>query len=522
MPWSSQSASRTEHAASGAISAWRSYPEQVSGHESHAPTPTTEGLTERLHAARLASFLSRGGAADVEPTDDLGALLAKAGDVYAAAINRETRAAYARRWRLFKEWCESRDLESLPAQPETVMLYLTDRIGSGGAALSTIRGWSAAIARVHLEAGHASPSDDPAMSMFLRGLSRVHPRGPAPEPVQALRIGPLRDVCRAIDAASVDPTALRDRAILALHSIGVGDREMSRLCWEEVRLTEKQVKLTLLPIQHRRGRSVTARWRRDDPACPVAALQAWRHVVGATCANGPVLGLIDGGRISSEPLKPRRIFQIRKSRVEALGDGDGRAAIQRTMALLGDPPPMHVRDRAILLLGFAGAFRRNEVTRLRWSDLRFSDAGLTVRLRRSKTDPQGRGRDVGIPYGKSPLTCPVTALLRWKQCVQDQLASVQPEGLVFVHVRRTGRISEEPLTPEGLTRVVSRRADAAGLDGKWGGRSLRAGFISTAADLEVPLEAIASQSRHATLDSLVLYVRRQDPFRRNPAANVGL
>ena len=78
------------------------------------------------------------------------------------------------------------------------------------------------------------------------------------------------------------------------------------------------------------------------------------------------------------------------------------------------------------------------------------------------------------------------------------------------------------MTPEGLTRLVRRRAEAADLDGHWGGRSLRAGFISTAADLDIPLESIARQSRHATLDTLVRYIRREDPFRRNPAARIGL
>ena len=70
--------------------------------------------------------------------------------------------------------------------------------------------------------------------------------------------------------------------------------------------------------------------------------------------------------------------------------------------------------------------------------------------------------------------------------------------------------------------IVRHRATEAGLAGHWGGRSLRAGFISTAADLDIPLETIARQSRHATLDSLVRYIRTDDPFRRNPVARMGL
>ena len=70
--------------------------------------------------------------------------------------------------------------------------------------------------------------------------------------------------------------------------------------------------------------------------------------------------------------------------------------------------------------------------------------------------------------------------------------------------------------------MVRRRAEDAGLEGRWGGRSLRAGFISTAADLEIPLERVAAQSRHMTLDSLARYIRRLDPFTGSAAGKVGL
>ena len=81
------------------------------------------------------------------------------------------------------------------------------------------------------------------------------------------------------------------------------------------------------------------------------------------------------------------------------------------MRLLGNHRSLDLRDKAILLVGFAGAFRRGEVTNLRWSDVRTRDgAGIVIHLRRSKTDQAGRGKDVGIPLGRSPLTCPVRAL----------------------------------------------------------------------------------------------------------------
>ena len=70
--------------------------------------------------------------------------------------------------------------------------------------------------------------------------------------------------------------------------------------------------------------------------------------------------------------------------------------------------------------------------------------------------------------------------------------------------------------------VVKRRVTSAGIAGHWGGRSLRAGLISSAADLEVPLELIAKQSRHASLDSLARYIRAQDLFVRNAVQRLGM
>ena len=74
---------------------------------------------------------------------------------------------------------------------------------------------------------------------------------------------------------------------------------------------------------------------------------------------------------------------------------------------------LDVRDRALLLTGFAGAFRRAELVGLDVSELEFDSAGLIVTIRRSKTDQEGQGRKVGLPYGSTPATCPVRALEAW-------------------------------------------------------------------------------------------------------------
>lgn len=474
-------------------------------------------VAQRLRSARVAAFLGE----DIpgEPRDDLDALIAKTARLYGQAITPSTRKAYTRRWRLFVEWCDSKGLEPLPATGETVMLYLADAVGGErGAALATLRGWLAAINRIHVEAGMRPPGDDPAMTMYLRTLRTVAPPRTHAEEVSALRIGPLREVCRALDAIDIDAIEVRDKALLCLHRAGVGDGEMARLRWQDVTLTASRASLLLRsPRPDRQGRTVHIQQQSDPDLCGVASLERWREVSGAEAEWVVTRTDRRGGREDRE-WRSRAIFSIRKSRKESLG-----GELDTRIALLGNAPSEVLRDKAILLLGFAGAFRRPDLCQMQWRDVSIGERGAIVRLRRSKTDREGAGVDVGIPRGTSPITCPVMALERWWDRMARQLGAERATALpCFVRVGRAGRIGTEPLTPEAITLVVRRRMSAAGIDGKWGGRSLRRGFISTAADLGIRLEDIAKQSRHVTLDSLILYIATDDPFRNNPAGQVGI
>ena len=133
--------------------------------------------------------------------------------------------------------------EPLNSPPEVVMLFLADHIGRGGAALGTLRSYMAAINRVHVEAGLMPPGDDPAMTMFLRTMRKaVEPREPQGE-ISPLKIGPLREVCRYLDGVGPDPVEIRDRALFALHRAGIGDGEIARLRWPDVRLTSRRATL---------------------------------------------------------------------------------------------------------------------------------------------------------------------------------------------------------------------------------------------------------------------------------------
>jgi site-specific recombinase XerD len=141
-----------------------------------------------------------------------------------------------------------------------------------------------------------------------------------------------------------------------------------------------------------------------------------------------------------------------------------------------------VRDRALLLVGFAGAFRRSELVSLDVADVTFSSDGLVVQLRRSKTDQEGEGRKVGLPFGSNPLTCPVRSLRSWLN-----LAAIA-NGPIFRSVDRHANIADTRLTDQSVALIVKSCAKAAGLDARgYAGHSLRSGLATAAAMADVVL-----------------------------------
>ena len=176
-----------------------------------------------------------------------------------------------------------------------------------------------------------------------------------------------------------------------------------------------------------------------------------------------------------------------------------------------------VRDRALLLLGFAGAFRRSELVALTRADLVIASEGITVLLRRSKTDQEGQGRKVGIPYGSRPHTCPVRALLAWLA-----LAEIEA-GPLFRGIHRNGTILPRALSDRSVALIVKKTAGAAGLDpALYAGHSLRAGLATSAAQAGVSERAIMKQTGHANVSMVRRYIRDGSLFRENAAAEVGL
>jgi integrase len=177
-----------------------------------------------------------------------------------------------------------------------------------------------------------------------------------------------------------------------------------------------------------------------------------------------------------------------------------------------------LRDRALLLVGFAGAFRRSELVALRYEDVRFTEKGLAVTISKSKTDQEGEGQTVGIPYGSHPESCPVRALEAWIE------ASNISYGYLFTAIGRWGgEVTAKPICDHQLAKIIKRLAVCAGLDpAGFSGHSLRSGLATSAAEGGASERSIMEQTRHRSLRQVRKYIRRGSLFYDNAAARSGL
>lgn len=188
------------------------------------------------------------------------------------------------------------------------------------------------------------------------------------------------------------------------------------------------------------------------------------------------------------------------------------------LMLRGLPPKLlGVRDRALLLVGFAGAFRRSELVALDVSDLSFTAEGLLINLRRSKTDQGGEGRQVAIPCGSHQETCPARAMRAWLE------AAAITEGAVFRPITRHGKLESTRLSDHAVAIVVKRYAEGAGLvPTSFSGHSLRAGFVTSAARAGAPERQIMRTTGHRSVEMVLKYVRQANCFADNAALTLGL
>jgi integrase len=169
-----------------------------------------------------------------------------------------------------------------------------------------------------------------------------------------------------------------------------------------------------------------------------------------------------------------------------------------------------LRDRALLLVGFHGALRRSEIAALDVADLRFEPTGVVLSIRRSKTDQEGAGAEIGLPRHPDATIDPVRALEAWIA------AAAIVDGPVFRSFTMHGALQANRIDGRDVARIVQRVAKDARLEGDLGGHSLRAGFVTAAAKAGVSIDRIAQVSRHRSVPILLSYIRRANVLEDAP------
>jgi integrase len=188
--------------------------------------------------------------------------------------------------------------------------------------------------------------------------------------------------------------------------------------------------------------------------------------------------------------------------------------IKRMVDALDSTRLIDLRDKAILLIGFSGAFRRSEIAGLKINDVEFSKAGMTVTLRRSKIDQKGHGHKRGIPYGSHVEFCPVRILKDWIE------AAGIKSGYLFRSVKKgCTTVQGQRLDGRDVERIVRKVAKRVGFDtDDLGGHSLRSGFATQAATNRARLEKIMDHGGWKTVAIVKGYIRDGNLFRDNAAA----
>lgn len=178
------------------------------------------------------------------------------------------------------------------------------------------------------------------------------------------------------------------------------------------------------------------------------------------------------------------------------------------------------RDRALFLVGFAGALRRSELVGLEIDDVEWTSNSLILLLTRSKTDKEGRGVEIAINAGTHDATCPVRALKQWIKA-----AGIR-SGPLFTKIHSSGCVLKRHMSPDAVRQILLKRAAMAGLKGKRrrpiSPHGLRAGFVTTAYRNGVRDEEIMEHTRHRSYETMRRYIRREKLSAKSPTGKLGL
>jgi len=176
-----------------------------------------------------------------------------------------------------------------------------------------------------------------------------------------------------------------------------------------------------------------------------------------------------------------------------------------------------LRDRSIILIGFSGGFRRNEIVSLDYDDLEFVEEGLKINLKKSKTDQFGEGSVKALPYFDNDKYCPVISIKKWIEI--SKIGS----GPLFRRFSKGSKLTEYRLTDQTVALLIKEYLELAGIESKnYSGHSLRSGFATSAAESGAGERSIMAMTGHKTTQMLRRYIKEANLFKNNPLNKIKL
>tara|TARA_Y100001970_G_scaffold285333_1_gene404724 strand:- start:519 stop:1472 length:954 start_codon:yes stop_codon:yes gene_type:complete len=175
------------------------------------------------------------------------------------------------------------------------------------------------------------------------------------------------------------------------------------------------------------------------------------------------------------------------------------------------------RDKSIILVGFGGGFRRNELISINYEDLEFVTEGLKINIKRSKTDQYGEGMIKGLPYFSNEQFCPVINLRKWLEFSKIK------SGPIFRRFSKGLFLTEKRLTDQSVVLLIKKYLNLAGIESKdFAGHSLRSGFATVAAESGADERSIMAMTGHKTTQMVRRYIREANIFKNNALNKIKL
>ena len=169
-----------------------------------------------------------------------------------------------------------------------------------------------------------------------------------------------------------------------------------------------------------------------------------------------------------------------------------------------------LRDRSLILIGFSGGFRRNEIVSLNYDDLDFVPEGLKINIKKSKTDQFGEGFKKALPYFDNSKYCPVVSLKKWIDITKIN------SGSLFRRFSKGSRLTDKRLTDQTVALLIKEYLQLAGIDSKnYSGHSLRSGFATSAAEAGAEERNIMAMTGHKSTEMVRRYIKEANLFKNN-------